>query len=153
MNAYLPISIEFGPEIVRRLLRLIPADRLDHRPDPERFTPREVIAHLADWEPIMRERMQTALRSPGATIVAWDEGQMALDHDYAGSDPVEQVTLFARERKVTAELICSIQGADWEKTVVHPERGTQSVADLGNLLLGHDLYHIEQLTEILNQLA
>ena len=147
MNAYLPISIEFGAEVVRRLLPLLPADALDTRLDPERFTPREVIAHLADWEPIMRERIVTALQTPGASLTAFDEGQMAVDHNYAGTDPAEQVEIFVRERKLTAELIRSVRGADWDKTVVHPERGPQSVADLGNLLLGHDLYHIEQLTE------
>jgi hypothetical protein len=149
MNFYLLPTLEFGPRVIQRLLGQLPQERLDHALHPDRFTPREVLAHLADWEPIMRERIRTALTSPGAEIAAYDEGQMALDHGYAERDPWEQVELFIRERRVTAELLRALKDDDWEKVVYHPERGPQSVEDLANLLLGHDLYHIEQLTEYL----
>lgn len=149
MNTYLPISIEFGPVVVSRLLKQLSPESLNCRTDPERFTPREVVAHLADWEPIMRERIRTALNTPGAGIEAYDEGQMAIDNGYANTDVWQQAELFARERRATAELIRSISGDQWERSVRHPERGPQSVADLANLLLGHDLYHIEQLTSLL----
>lgn len=60
MNAYLLPSIEFGPAILRRLFTLLPEDQLDVSLEEGRFTPRQVIAHLADWEPIMRQRIATA---------------------------------------------------------------------------------------------
>lgn len=150
MNFYLLPTIEFGPRVLRRLLDQLPADALDRSLYPDRFTPREVIAHLADWEPIMRERIRTALTQPGATIPGYDEGQMAIDHGYAQADPVEQAELFIRERRITAELLRSLQPGDWEKRAFHTERGEQSVEDLANCLLGHDLYHIEQLSEHLD---
>jgi hypothetical protein len=149
MNAYLLPSLEFGPLVVRRLLDRLPADRLDETLRPDRFTPREVIAHLADWEPIMRDRLRIALERPGAEIPAYDEGQMAIDHRYAELDPVAQAELFIRERAETAALLRGLPAEAWEKHAFHPERGRQSVEDLANLLLGHDLYHIEQLTEYL----
>lgn len=149
MNFYLPISIEFGPRIIRQLLRQIPAEQLDTALQPERFTPREVVAHLADWEPIMRERIRTALTAPGAVIQPYDEGQMAVDHRYATLDPWEQLEVFTRERAETAAFIRTLKEEDWSQTAHHPERGPQSVDDLANLLLGHDLYHIEQLAEYL----
>lgn len=149
MNAYLLPTLEFGPLVVRRLLAQLPADRLDARKHPERFTAREVIAHLADWEPIMRDRIRIALDQPGAEIPAYDEGQMAIDHRYAEQDPAAQADLFIRERAETAALLRGLASEAWEKHAFHPERGRQSVEDLANLLLGHDLYHIEQLTEYL----
>jgi hypothetical protein len=149
MNAYLLPTIEFGPRIVQRLLAYMPDDRLDVPLHPERFTAREVIAHLADWEPIMRERIRMAVSQPGSTVPAYDEGQMAIDHRYAEADPQEQVRILIRERAVTAALLRSLQPGDWSQSVLHPERGPQSAEDLANLLLGHDLYHIEQLTEYL----
>jgi hypothetical protein len=74
---------------------------------------------------------------------------MAVDHRYGETDPWEQAERFARERQVTAELLRGLPPEDWGRSVHHPERGPQSVEDLANLLLGHDLYHIEQLTEYL----
>jgi hypothetical protein len=150
MNFYLMISIEFGPQVIRRLVDQLDAADWDRRRNAERFTPREIVAHLADWEPIMRGRIRTALRESGSPILAYDEGQLALDHKYAETDPVEQAAAFIRERRITAEMLRQIGSEEeWQRTVTHPERGSKTVEDQANLLLGHDLYHIEQLTEYL----
>lgn len=149
MNFYLLPAIQFGPQVVQRLVGQLRADQLDHVRHPGRFTPREVIAHLADWEPIMRERIRTALASPGSETPAYDEGQMALEHHYADQDPETQAEVFIRERNATAALLSGLTAEDWHLHVHHPERGRQTVEDMANALLGHDLYHIEQLTEYL----
>jgi hypothetical protein len=149
MNPYLLPTLEFGPTVVRRLLSQLPPSRMDEEMEEGRFTPREVIAHLADWEPIMRDRIVSALKRPGTTITAYDEVKMAIDHGYSLSDPSEQCDLFARERRITAQLVRDFKAMDWDKAVIHPERGPLSVEDLTNLLIGHDLYHIEQLSAYL----
>jgi hypothetical protein len=149
MNFYLMPAVELGPLTVKRLLQLIPERRWDEALHRDRFTPREVVAHLADWEPIMRERLRTAVTTPGQTITAYDEGKMAVDHGYRALDPREQAELYRTERRTTAEFLRSITPGQWRNTVHHPERGPQSVEDLANLILGHDLYHIEQLSEYL----
>jgi hypothetical protein len=150
MNFYLIPAIELGPLTVKRLLRLIPEHRWDEALHVDRFTPREVVAHLADWEPIMRERIQTAIATPGATILAYDEGKMAVDHGYRALAPHEQAELYRAERAITAKFLRSVTPDQWRNTLHHPERGLQSVEDLANLVLGHDLYHIEQLSEYLS---
>lgn len=127
----------------------ISASDYDVRLDQERFTPREVIAHLADWEPIMRERLRIAVDSPGSSIEAYDEWQMCLDNGYAQKDIFEQAGLFRNERQRTAEYVASLGKDDFRKSVTHPERGVLTVEDMANMLLGHDLYHVEQLSEYL----
>jgi len=151
VNPYLLPSIEFGPVVVQRLLERIPATYLDLATEEGRFTPREVIAHLADWEPIMRERIVTGRAHPGARIEAYDEGEMAVANGYAKSDPEAQCALFLHERKITAKLLRELTAEEWKRTVVHPERGVLTLEDLANLLLGHDLYHIEQLSASLSE--
>jgi Mycothiol maleylpyruvate isomerase N-terminal domain. len=146
MNAYLFPSIEFGPIILQRLYALLPEDQLDLSLEEGRFTPRQVIAHLADWEPIMRQRIATACTQPGATIEAYDEVAMAAERGYSLRDPIEQLEAFQRERGITAAYLRSLEGEVWSNTVRHPERGEQTTEDLANLLLGHDLYHIEQIS-------
>ena len=78
MNPYLLPALPMGPVIVARLLEEIPHARLDEAMQEGRFTAREVIAHLADWEPIMRERILLARDAPGATIAVLDESEMAV---------------------------------------------------------------------------
>jgi hypothetical protein len=149
MNAYLLFSFDFGPPTVGRIFEQIDPSDWDRPIDPDRFTPREIIAHLADWEPIMLGRMQAAVKTSGAVLEAYDEVKMAEDHGYRSSDPFEQLDLWKHRRAVTAEWVRSLPKEDWEKEALHPERGSQSAEDLANLIICHDLYHIEQLSAYL----
>ena len=153
MNPYLATALDLGPTVIERILARIPGSSLDESSTEGRFTPREVIAHLADWEPIMRERIVQACAKPGSVIVVFDEGEMAVAGNYAGTDPFEQFLQFQRERRLTCEAVRRVRSEDWAKTAHHPERGDLSAADLANLLIGHDLYHIEQLTAHLPEVS
>ena len=109
---------------------------------------REVIAHLADWEPIMLTRIQTGVDSPGATINAYDEGQMALDNNYAASDPMDMLRRWKTDRARSIDYISKLSDEDFAKPVVHPERGRMTVGDIAHMLVSHDIYHLEQLAEM-----
>src|SRR5688500_9137133 len=130
MNAYLLFSFDFGPPTVERIFNHIDPSGWDHPIDPDRFSPREIIAHLADWEPIMLGRMQMAVERPGAVLEAYDEVKMAEEHGYGISDPRVQLERWKRARTVTASWVKSLSPQDWSKTVRHPERGDQSAEDL-----------------------
>ena len=149
MHTYLIPGLELSPTIVQRIVERIPPDRLDAELFPGRFTARQVVAHLADWEPIMRARIQAAAEKPGSTVEAYDEGQMALDHAYAQCDPLEQSDILIRERAITVAYVRGIRAGALKLTAIHPERGEQTVEDFMNIILGDDLYHIEQLSAYL----
>lgn len=149
-NPYLISGLRNGPLCVQRILALIPSDKLDTKTDPDRFTPREVVAHLADWEPILRGRIEWALRAPGVEIAGIDESERAKEKKYASTDPQEQVELFIAEREKTITIIQKIEPAEWHYEVNHKERGIMTTADQTSMLLGHDLYHIDQLLEFVS---
>lgn len=99
----------------------------------------------------MRDRVRAAVESPGSTIQAYDEEQMALDHAYTKSDVVEQAQHFIDERKKTTLYVSSLSPEELARSVIHPERGPQSAEDLAGTLLGHDMYHVEQLSAYLSR--
>lgn len=144
-------TVEFGPLIVQRLVRDIPQSKWDEKTGPGRFTLREAVSHLADWEPIWLERFKKGLESPGARIIAYDEGQFAIDRDYASRNPNKEADRFVQGRKVVAELLREMTPEQFKITIDHPERGIISLEDLANMLLGHDMYHIEHLTQYIVQ--
>ncbi len=149
MTPYLKISIDFGPTILERLVALIPPSRYDESLGEDRFTVREVIAHLADWEPIFRSRIEQAIQEPGTWIRTFDEGQRSIDLNYAATDIHVSLATLKRERAETSKLIRALPKEEFAKTLEHPEQGTISLDDIANMQMGHDLYHIEQLTEYL----
>ena len=105
MNPYLIRPLEYGPRIIAGWSSRRPRAGSTSRLGPGRFSVREVVAHLADWEPILRGRIRAANEQPGVAIVGEDEGQRAIDMNYAGSDVREQLALWTRERGLTIEFL------------------------------------------------
>ncbi|HTQ10166.1 MAG TPA: DinB family protein [Fimbriimonadaceae bacterium] len=149
MHPYVVVGLGFGPLVIERLIRLVPADRLDAPTGESRFSPREVVAHMADWEPILRQRIVTALDSPGSPVPLFDEEQMAIEHRYGESDLEAQLRRLAAERARTTDLVKGLTAEQRELTVIHPERGEITVEDMLGMLIGHDMYHIEQLSAVM----
>lgn len=149
MNPYLLTAIPLGPVVFKRLLdRFNPSD-LDYSFETDRFTVREIVAHMADWEPLFRGRMELALSSPGAPIVTYDEGDRAIEFNYSGTDVVIEMARYSEEREKTVAFLRSLNKSDFRLGYVHPALGPKVIEDQANMLLGHDLYHIEQLTAYL----
>jgi hypothetical protein len=149
MNPYLKKPIDFAPLVAERLIGLIPEDQIDVALSPGRFTVREVVAHWADWEPILRGRIEQVRDEPGSTTVSYDEDQMAIDHDYASQDLATSLATWKAERAKTAVVVRALTDEDMSKQYVNADRGPETLADLAHMIVGHDMYHIEQLSEYL----
>ena len=146
MNNYILKTLHFGPLVLERVVKQIPANRLDERPDPERFTIREAVAHLADWEPILRGRMRQLIDRPGSILEPYDEGQMALDNRYFEKDVTESMERLKRERTETIRMLREITPEEWQSAGTHAESGPMTVQGIAAMVQGHDLYHLEQAT-------
>lgn len=146
VNPYLVGAIAAAPVIFERLLGHVPEAALDARPDPERFTIREVMCHLADWEPFFLERLQGTVSADDYRIVAYDEGQLAIDHDYAHQDVGAALARFKAGRERYCAYVATLDGAALDRTAYHPERGRLTAGDLIAIVVGHDVYHIEQIS-------
>ncbi len=148
MNPYHPGSLVFGPGLLGAAFSRVPEDKWDLPTGPERFTPREVVFHLAYWEPVARWRVERALAENGVEVPDWDEDQHAKDFNYGSLDPVEGLRIYASEREKTVQLYNSVQGGQWEHAFVHPTKGRVTVSDWAASMMGHDLYHLAQLEEV-----
>lgn len=146
---YLLVGLNLSPVTVERIVARVPEGAYNERRDPDRFTFREAVAHLADWEPINLERIQAGVVSPGSTVMGLDEAQRAVERDYAATDPREQAQLFTARRAATMFYLRTLSDEDCAKINFHSERGRQTVLEQAVSMLGHDVYHLEQFSEYL----
>jgi len=146
-SVYLFKGLELAPATVERIVSLVPESAYDTKTDPERFTFREAIAHLTDWEPINIDRLHRGVNEPGCTVPGYDEGQRAIDLNYAALDPRDQAKIFAAKRAELVAYLRTLKDEDWDKVYYHSERGRQTVYEQAVTILGHDMYHIEQFTQ------
>ena len=145
-NAYLLTGIRSAPEAIRNVIRTIPETKWDTLTDAGRFTLREAIAHLADWEVILRGRIEQTVATPGVNITGMNETERAREMKYRETNPLEQADKFVAERRATIEIVKALTGTDFRKECHHNEKGTMTVADQVSMLLGHDIYHLEHFT-------
>ncbi len=144
---YLLGALEGTPNILERLLTGATADEIDRRPDPERFTLREIVAHLADWEPILQERLLRTRDENEPTLAAVDPAQLAIEHDYAHCDIREQARLFSERRAKTVSIISQFNSEQWLRKAIRPNIGATDMEAIVAMIPMHDMYHIRQITQ------
>lgn len=139
------MGIELAYPTVEKVFSQIPVGRLDERQDPERFTPREVAAHLADWEPILYERLVGAVTVDSFVITPHDEDQRAIDGKYSEQDLKTSLAAYKSAQAQYLEFARGLTDEQLNRPVIHPELGTLRAADLITFQTGHVMYHVHQL--------
>lgn len=145
MHRYLLMGIELAYPTVEKVFSQIPVGRLDERQDPDRFTPREVAAHLADWEPILYERLVGAVTVDSFVITPHDEDQRAIDGKYSEQDLKSSLAAYKSAQAQYLEFARGLTDEQLNRPVIHPELGTLRAADLITFQTGHVMYHVQQL--------
>jgi len=144
---YLLEALNATPEMIADYINKTSEATADLRFDPERFTLREVICHLADFEPIFRGRMERMASEELPTLENRDEGQMAIDNDYAHADINEQTRIFLEERAKTVAFLTHLSADQWAREGFRENVGKIDIETIAHLLVTHDIYHIKQLSD------
>jgi DinB superfamily len=134
------------PRAVRSLLNSIGPGKSCEAPAPGKWSPGEIIAHLADCELVFGFRLRQTLAEDGPTIQPFDQDDWA--RTYKGVEPAEAFDAFSALRKWNLILLESALPAAADRTVTHPERGTMTFQTIVETMAGHDLNHLGQLQRI-----
>lgn len=145
-RAYLVAALLGTPDVLDGLLAILRPDdpTWDNRPDPNRFTLREMVAHVADWEPIHLDRLSRTLAENVPVLPSYDEGQIALDHDYAHTAPHSSLIRFRDGRAKLVAFLQARANAEWEREADRQDLGRCSIEAMATVALAHDCYHIRQ---------
>jgi DinB superfamily len=151
MNPYIQRYILSGlratPQVYTKLLEGITEEEADRRPDPERFSIREAIAHMADWDEIFRTRGERIRDEEIPLLPGYDEGQLALERNYAAMPVAESLERFIASRATLLAFFESLTPEQWKRQGNRDEIGMIELSDLSVMILGHDGYHAEQFIQ------
>jgi hypothetical protein len=130
---------------LRRSVHDAAPDMLRRRPAPDKWSPVEIIAHLADVEIVMSWRFRSILAHDGVPIQPFEQDEWVANLRYEATDPAESVDLFEAARAANLRLLRRVDPRRLENHGMHPQRGRETAAHLIRLLAGHDLNHLTQL--------
>lgn len=133
------------PAALARLLEALPREAAPG--DSAEWTPRQVLAHLADHELIAATRVRLVLSLDRPRLPQY--GQVEFTRRFAHlTDPGQALTLFRTTREATLRVLEAIGPLDWERRGIHPVRGEETLRRTAEYLLRHDRGHLAQASEI-----
>lgn len=143
-------GFSYTPVILQRMISGIDPAALDFREHKDRFTIREVIGHMLDFEPIFFGRTRGFVEIADFKISPVSEEELAKNHNYSALSAIQELEEFAQYRQEHCAYLEQLQPQDWQKSAYHPTQGMLTLEQFISRLVGHDLYHIEQVSEFLN---
>ena len=136
---------------LERLVAGVSTDELKKRPTPDKWSPSEVLAHLAEAEITCSWRYRQMLEHDGCPLPGYGQELWAKLGSYPDRDPQESLQLFRLLRKTNLNMFDNLSPKDWKRHGVHAERGEMTVRDLAVQIAGHDINHIAQLKVALHK--
>ena len=123
------------------------------RHQPEGWSPRQVIHHLADSESQSYVRIRRLIAEPADSLIqGYDEAAWAQNEILGYNDlPVENsFAVYLSVRAATLDIIKRLQETDLDRHGAHSERGKFSVRDWLDVYTKHPRDHADQIKQALS---
>jgi len=137
-----------GPEVLAMVLTGVFGEEEDFVPAPGKWSPRQIVAHLADAELVGAHRMRQVIAEDNPTLIAYDQDAWTRNLDYARRKPKQSLEAFRRIRAENYELLKELPESAFERTGNHSENGPMTLRRLLEGYAGHAESHARQLQQI-----
>ncbi len=134
---------------IGRLLNAMGAEKVNTPPTKGKWSPAQIVAHLADCELVFAFRLRQTLAEDAPVIQPFDQDQWAAT--YTDVPAAQALELFRALRGWNLRLLGLALPAAAERPVTHPDRGTMTFLTIVETMAGQDLNHLGQLEKIREQ--
>ena len=131
-----------GPKALRAAVAGMTREQLLARPVPGKWSTLEVVAHLADYDPIIAERVKRTLAFPKPILFGADPDPLAATLAYHARDLEEELQLIELTRKSLARVLRTLDDSVLTRPCIHTERGLLTLEQLLTLGGKHIAHHL-----------
>jgi hypothetical protein len=107
-----------------------------------KWTPRQVVHHVADSHMNALARMKLILTEAKPTWFAYKQDEWAETPEVLALSPQVSLAMIGGIQERMATLLERLADDDWKRVGVHPERGDMTIDDLATLYAGHGDKHV-----------
>jgi uncharacterized damage-inducible protein DinB len=136
-----------GPLMLRQVVAGMTQEHLDARPIPGKWSTREVVCHIADYEPIYADRMKRVIVEDEPTIYGGHPEALAARLAYGSRDVEEELLLVEAVRKQMARILRALRPEDFHRGGIHDKRGPMTLATVLERVTGHIPHHVALIEE------
>ena len=136
-----------GPQKLRDAIAGMTPEQIDAAPVPGKWSTRQIICDLADFEPIYADRMKRAIAENEPTIFGGDPDAFAARLAYEHRDIEEELLMIESIRKHVARILRTLQPEAFARTVNHSEDGPITLRTLLERITNHIQHHVQFIEE------
>jgi hypothetical protein len=136
-----------GAQTLRQAVAGLTREQLQARPVPGKWSTLEVICHLADFDPILADRMKRVIAEDRPQLLGADEQRFAAALGYHQRDPEEELALVERTRAQMARILRTLPAEALQRAGVHNERGPLTLERLLTIATNHIPHHVRFINE------
>jgi hypothetical protein len=136
-----------GPRILREAVEGMSREELDATPIAGKWSTRQVVCHLADFEPIYADRMKRVIAEERPTFFGGDPDVFASRLAYAARDVEEELRLIEAVRGQMGKILRTLAPGDFRRDGIHSEAGPLSLHTLLERVTAHLPHHVKFIHE------
>ncbi|QDU93514.1 DinB family protein [Lignipirellula cremea] len=123
------------------------AEQLDAAPAEGKWSTRQVICHLADFEPVYLDRITRIIAEDEPSFFSGDPDLFAARLAYAQRDLAEEMQLIGAVRRHLARILRTLPAADFQRRGNHSADGPVTLEKLLRHITAHIPHHLPFIAE------
>lgn len=137
-----------APKRVGKLLKGLSEKQLSRRPAPDRWSIKEVVAHLADGEFVNGARMRFVVAHDRPALAGYDQDRFVASLGAGHARTRDLLEAFAGARAINVAMLRRLPEEAFARVGLHSERGEESLAKMVALYAAHDRIHERQIEAV-----
>ena len=136
-----------GPQMLRRAVAGMTREQLDARPIPGKWSTRELVCHIADYEFIYSDRMRRVITENEPVICGGNPDALVARLAYDNRVIEEELDLIELVRRQMARILRALKPEDFQRRGIHDKRGPMTLATVLERVTGHIPHHLRFIDE------
>jgi len=143
------LDIKFLPNAIEQSLSNLNEEQIGTPYRDGGWTVHQLVHHVADSHMNAFIRFKLGYTEDNPTIKPYDENLWVQTKDVEQLPVNVSITLLFALHQRWFEFLAALEGADWERTIFHPAKGTNvSLWDLLGMYAWHGRHHTAHITSL-----
>jgi len=130
-----------GPKLLQQAVAGMTREQVLARPVAGKWSTLEVVAHLADFDPIYADRMKRVIAENNPTLMGADEQDFVAALFYHERDLDEELKIMEVTRGQMARILRKLPESALQRVGQHNERGPLTLEQLLQGAIDHITHH------------
>lgn len=136
-----------GPALLRDVVANVSAEQLDATPIPGKWSTRQVVCHIADFELVYADRMKRVIAEQEPTFFGGDPDLFAARLAYETRGVDKELSLIDSVRAQMTHILRFLDEKGFERVGHHSEDGPLSLSKLLKGITDHLPHHVAFIKE------